>query len=288
MKALSWGCALEKRYLLSEPSSSPSPEDISVFLLPNLCCASKICSWAASRVEQAKPISVEKEGGGAGQGSDQTKKGRGERVLRPSKQASLLERTEPALLPTAGFSVPLASHLRTPGTGVGVGGAPFNPAFLQEGTPPPFKSSKQLCWGSSCNTQGRRPSSATCGVLTLCSWPKPDTIASVGPWQSTLRAAPTGPSHRHLFYGEQTHFGLNFLLLLSLRQTHLFQVLGSRRLSLPPSPNQACWQAVSWNSQLLGSSVDRPSVLSPEDRSRATTLPVCMNTLGTLGTPSPV
>lgn len=73
-------------------SHSPSPEDISVFLLPNLCCASKICSWAASRVEQAKPRSVEKEGGGAGQGSDQTKKGQGERVLK----ASLLVR--PSLL----------------------------------------------------------------------------------------------------------------------------------------------------------------------------------------------
>lgn len=60
------------------------------------------------------------------------------------------------------------------------------------------------------------------------------------PWG--LGATPTGPSHRHLFYGEQTHFGLNFLQLLSLRQTHLLQVLGSLRLSLPPSPNHACWQ----------------------------------------------
>lgn len=60
------------------------------------------------------------------------------------------------------------------------------------------------------------------------------------PWG--LGATPTGPSHRHLFYGEQTHFGLNFLQLLSLRQTHLLQVLGSRRLSLLPSPNHACWQ----------------------------------------------
>lgn len=65
-----------------------------------------------------------------------------------------------------------------------------------------------------------------------------------GPWQSTLGALEPllqGP-HRHLFYGEQTHFGLNFLQLLSLRQTHLLQVLGNRRLSLPPSPNYACWE----------------------------------------------
>lgn len=63
-------------------SPTPPAQRTFVFLLPNLCCASKICSWAASRVEQAKPRSVEKEGGGAGQGSDQTKKGQGERVLK--------------------------------------------------------------------------------------------------------------------------------------------------------------------------------------------------------------
>lgn len=100
-------------------SHSPSPEDISVFLLPNLCCASKICSWAASRVEQAKPRSVEKEGGGAGQGSDQTKKGHGKRVLRPSKHrlTSLLERTDLLLSPDCWLQCALGQSSGNPWDG---------------------------------------------------------------------------------------------------------------------------------------------------------------------------
>lgn len=142
-------------------SHSPSPEDISVFLLPNLCCASKICSWAASRVEQAKPRSVQKEGGGKGQGSDHTKR-QGKRVPGPSKQQLVCRGGQHWLLsPDCWLQCALGESSGKP-----QGWGPFSPAFQQEGTPPPsdpapFKSSKQLGWGSGCGCN-------TCGVLTLC------------------------------------------------------------------------------------------------------------------------
>lgn len=103
-------------------SYSPGPEDISVFLLPNLCCASKICSWVASRAEKASPRSAEKEGGGAGQGSDQTAKGvqlegLGGRQGLPNSRMACWRGPRLLLSPCCGFSEPLASHPGTPGAG---------------------------------------------------------------------------------------------------------------------------------------------------------------------------
>ena len=117
-------------------SHSPSPEDISVFLLPNLCCASKICSWAASRAEKASPRSIVKEGGGAGKGLDQTAKGvrlkglGGRQGLPNSRRAC---RRGPRLPP-----LPLLASV-SPGPGIREppGRGPFHPALQWEGTPPP-------------------------------------------------------------------------------------------------------------------------------------------------------
>lgn len=140
-------------------SHSPSPEDISVFLLPNLCCASKICSWAASRAEKASPRSVQKEGGGAGKGSDQTAKGvrlkgLGGRQGLPNSRRPCWRGPRLPSLPSLASVRPWPVIREPPGRG------PFNPALQGEGTPPPsgpasFRSSKQLCLGAGCKMQER-------------------------------------------------------------------------------------------------------------------------------------
>lgn len=70
-------------------------------------------------------------------------------------------------------------------------------------------------------------------------------MVSVGPREDAWRSTPSprpppGPPHKHPFYSEQTHFSLNFLLLLSLRQTHLFsKCWGTRLPRLLPLPHSA-------------------------------------------------
>lgn len=106
----------------------PRPRGHFCLPLPNLCRASKIGSWAASRAGKASPGSVGKKGGWGGKGSHPTAQGglaQGSGVLpRPSKQPEgLLGRTTPASWPLAHFEETLASHPGTPGVW------PLHPAF---------------------------------------------------------------------------------------------------------------------------------------------------------------
>lgn len=260
-------------------SHSPSPEDISVFLLPNLCCASKICSWAASRAEKASPRSVEKEGGGAEEGSDQTAKGvrlkglGGHQGLPNSRRACWRGPRLPPLPMLASVSKPLASHPGTPGAGplqssppAGRDPTSFWPSLFQE--------QQATVWELSVKCKKDDPAAPTPWISDFAPSPVPSSkkqwplwAPSKDLWQSTpTTKAPTpGPPYRRLFYSEQTHFSLNFILLLSLRQTHLLSKCWgtSHGLASTPSPTMQGWQGVSWNLQLLCSTSVYPLRQNP-------------------------
>lgn len=130
------------------------------------------------------------------------------------------------------------------------GRGPFNPALQWEGTPPPpgpasFRGSKQLCLGAGCKRKKDDPAAPTPWSSGFAPSPSPARYSGLcGPPVRTSGRAlppkglPPGAPHRGLFYSEQTHFGLNFLLLLSEADTSALQVLGNQPgLSpLPPPP----------------------------------------------------
>lgn len=219
-------------------SHSPNPEDISVFLLPNLCCASKICSWAASRAEKASPRSAEKEGGGAGEeGSNQTAKGvwlkdLGGRQGLPNSRRACWRGPRLPPLPWLASVSPRPVIWEPPGQG------PFDPALQWEGTPPPtwpglFQELRATVFGSWLYnarkmTQQlphpgwlRPPFSPLARYNGICG-PPVRTCGRAPPPSPQKKPPLQGPLTDNSFIMSKHALVRTFLRRLSPRRTHLF------------------------------------------------------------------